>query len=256
MPPCWCQISAPQQLKGLEVLLLLPYLELWLAPLLTGCKDFPVFWQLRNAVLYDPFPASRGSVFLPSATCFNNSNQSISLYCSKWGLNGESHVFLSWVYSPRIELGGNLVQPPFCLWQIDNSCNELAECLMITWEAGGKVKKQSVRRSRGQWRECVREREKNWETESPDVGKNEMIHKIERQKASERDVEAERRKKNPHKTTRWFDNSTSYWFVLLWSWNYFSKSIDGGPTQPGPQNPWLVGLKITKNRTKTKEQQH
>lgn len=48
----------------------------------------------------------------------------------------------------------------------------------------------------------MREREKNWETESPDVGKNEMIHKIERQKASERDVEAERRKKNPHKTTR------------------------------------------------------
>lgn len=40
----------------------------------------------------------------------------------------------------------------------------------------------------------MREREKHRERESPDVGKNEMIHKIERQKASERDVEAERRK--------------------------------------------------------------
>lgn len=45
----------------------------------------------------------------------------------------------------------------------------------------------------------MREREKNWERESPDMGKNEMIHKIERQKASERDVAAERRKKIPTK---------------------------------------------------------
>lgn len=29
------------------------------------------------------------------------------------------------------------------------------------------------------------------------------------------------------KTTKWFDNSTSHWFGLLWCWNYFSKSIHG-----------------------------
>lgn len=99
------------------------------------------------------------------------------------------------------------------------------------WTVCGKEVKEVKRVKKTSWGKVLacRQMRRHWDRE-----------KEQPYKESESTKETEG-KINPKETTRWFDNSTSHWFALLWCWNYFSKSIDGSPTQPHrTSDAWLI----------------